>query len=129
MHLFFFFKVGIIQVKNLFKYVVVFFIIVISVFTITHFISQQDESVKQSNNDITLHVSKQENYWIYEIKRNDKLFIRQEYIPAVSGQQRFKTKNEAESIGEIVLEKLSNKKNPSITIDDLKTNDITFEEL
>ncbi|GAB5565508.1 MAG: DUF4907 domain-containing protein [Winogradskyella sp.] len=115
--------------KNLLKYVVVFFIIVISVFTITHFISQQDESVKQSNNNITLHISKQENYWIYEIKRNDQLFIRQEYIPAVSGKQRFKTKKEVEIIGEIVLEKLSNRMNPTITIDDLKTNGITFKEL
>ena len=60
---------------------------------------------------------------------NDSLFIRQEYIPSVNGKQSFKTKKDAEKIGNLVVSKLSKNVFPVISKDDLNDNNINFEHI
>jgi len=74
-----------------------------------------------------LHVLEQDSIWIYEVYNKESLFIRQEYIPAVKGKQGFKTKEDAEKIGSLVIRKLSENKMPVISMTDLYANAINFE--
>lgn len=66
--------------------------------------------------------------WGYDIFINDKKYIHQEYIPAISGNKPFKSKNEAEITAGIVKEKI--RKNiipPSVTTDELITAGVNIK--
>lgn len=76
-----------------------------------------------------MEVVLKDNCWIYEIYKEDTLFIRQEYIPAVQGQQTFESAKDAARIGRLVLEKLESNGFPVVTIQDLKANHITFKPI
>ena len=54
--------------------------------------------------------------WGYELIKENKVFIKQETIPAIQGNKGFKTKEDAENVAEFALEKLKNNQGfPSIT--------------
>lgn len=53
--------------------------------------------------------------WGYEIKVDHKTFIRQESIPAISGEYPFATRGDAEKTGELVVRKLIEGKLPSVS--------------
>lgn len=69
-----------------------------------------------------------ENGWGYEIYYNDQLFIRQEFIPAIPGKQRFIDKASAQKVGHKVAEKLNNHQHPAISISELKAMDIKLND-
>lgn len=58
--------------------------------------------------------------WGYEIYIDNKLYIRQDCIPAVSGRQTFKTKQAALKAGKLVFDKISAGKKPALTIEELR---------
>jgi hypothetical protein len=58
--------------------------------------------------------------WGYDIIADEKIYIHQEFIPAVSGKHGFKTKEDALTVGKKVIEKISTGKLPSLTIRELK---------
>jgi len=62
----------------------------------------------------------------YEIYQNNKLFIRQLNIPAVSGNHFFETKHEAQKVANLVVTKLKNGVIPPtislVELDSLKIN-------
>jgi hypothetical protein len=60
------------------------------------------------------------NGWGYEIYVDKKLYIKQEYIPAINGTHAFKTKEDAMATGKLVLNKLTHGKKPFVTIEELK---------
>ena len=55
------------------------------------------------------------NGWGYEIYANDSLYIHQENIPSVEGSKSFETKEDANIIGNIALDKLKQGKIPYIS--------------
>ncbi len=58
--------------------------------------------------------------WGYEIMTNGKLYIHQEFIPAVPGKKGFATKEQALLVGNKVIAKIKLKENPpTISIKDL----------
>jgi hypothetical protein len=58
--------------------------------------------------------------WGYEIMTNGKLYIHQEFMPAVSGKKGFATKEQALLVGGKVIEKIKRKENPpTISLQDL----------
>lgn len=58
--------------------------------------------------------------WAYDISHGKKLFIRQEYIPAISGYIPFASHDDAEKVAEKVLEKLRTQPGmPAITREEL----------
>lgn len=57
--------------------------------------------------------------WGYDITANDTSMIHQDIIPGIAGRKGFATKEDAEKIGNLVIEKIKNKKLPSITLREL----------
>ena len=111
-------------VKEALKYVLIFFVICASVFIFSYIQYQEDSSKTQDL--YTLNVIEENEQWIYEINKNDQLFIRQEFIPAIAGKKSFKTKRDAEVIGELVIDKLYKTNNPTLTISEIISNNINF---
>lgn len=58
--------------------------------------------------------------WGYEIRKNNKLFIYQDCIPAIPGNQPFTDRKSAKATGRLVLEKLRNHQIPSVSGDELE---------
>jgi len=58
--------------------------------------------------------------WGYEIYVDKKLYIKQEFIPAIDGVHAFKSKEDAMNTGKLVLNKLTHGKKPSVTIEELR---------
>ncbi len=56
----------------------------------------------------------------YRIQYQEKTLIQQEYIPAIQKNQSFCNYNDAQKVAVLVVEKLSNKQNPKITVQELK---------
>lgn len=56
----------------------------------------------------SLVITQNDKGWIYEIYVDEKLLIKQETIPAISGECYFENKGDAEKIGYLVLDKLKN---------------------
>lgn len=61
------------------------------------------------------------NTYSYDVFMNDKLFIHQPSIPALPGNNGFKTKQEATKVAELVINKIrKGEMPPTITIADLR---------
>jgi hypothetical protein len=58
--------------------------------------------------------------WGYEVLTDGKVYIRQEFIPAINGRRGFPTEALARATGKLVMEKLKNKQLPAITTADLQ---------
>jgi hypothetical protein len=58
--------------------------------------------------------------WGYNIMADDKVYIHQDYMPAVSGKQGFKTPEDALRVGRRVIQKISHNELPAITEKDLE---------
>lgn len=57
--------------------------------------------------------------WGYNILVDNKIFIHQEYIPAIMGKKTFANKDDAMKTAAIAVEKLKHGKQPAITQSDL----------
>ncbi|MCC7521034.1 MAG: DUF4907 domain-containing protein [Flavobacteriaceae bacterium] len=55
----------------------------------------------------------------YAIYFNDSLQIKQEFIPGISGNHFFKTRDQAQKIGALVIAKISNGEDPTIFKEEL----------
>jgi len=67
--------------------------------------------------------------WGYNILTDGKIYIHQEFIPAVPGKQGFKTEEDALKVGRKVISKIGQKELPSITVADLKEMGIGYDSL
>jgi hypothetical protein len=67
-----------------------------------------------------LNVVKHEQGWGYEIRRDHKPFIYQQYIPAIEGNKAFEDKRTAKKTGRLVLSKLQHNQLPTISKEELK---------
>jgi hypothetical protein len=59
------------------------------------------------------------NGWGYNIMAGERIFIRQEFMPAVSGKQCFKTADDAMLVGNLVVKKITQKQWPTVTAGEL----------
>jgi hypothetical protein len=57
--------------------------------------------------------------WGYNIMADDKIYIHQDYIPAIPGKQGFKSPEDALLVGKRVIRKISRNEVPAITEKDL----------
>ncbi|MEO8415510.1 MAG: DUF4907 domain-containing protein [Ginsengibacter sp.] len=64
--------------------------------------------------------------WGYDILVDHKIFIHQEYIPAIVGEKVFLSKEEAMRTAGLAIEKLKKGKLPTITKSDLSALKISF---
>jgi hypothetical protein len=64
--------------------------------------------------------------WGYNITVGHKIFIHQQFIPAVQGYKVFSSKEDAEKIANFQIHELVNKKMPSVSIKDLDSLHIAY---
>lgn len=57
--------------------------------------------------------------WGYQISKNGKIIIYQSCIPCIDGQKSFPDKKSAISTGNLVLSKIKNYENPTVTMEEL----------
>ena len=68
--------------------------------------------------------------WGYEIVAGGKVYIRQEFIPAIKGKHGFRTSADAVKVGEKVVSKINAKQlPPTITVDELRQMGIINDTL
>ncbi len=60
------------------------------------------------------------NAWMYSIYDGDVLLVRQELLPVLKGTQEIPSREVAQQLGTIVMEKIRSKKMPTITKDELQ---------
>lgn len=53
--------------------------------------------------------------WGYEILADGKVYIHQEFVPSLEGEQPFLSKKEAQKVGRAVLKKMSTQNTPTLT--------------
>lgn len=75
---------------------------------------------------ISLKVYPIDNGWGYKIYVDSTLYIFQETIPGFSGETKFKSQTDAMACGELVINKLKNKKVPFVSKTDLDSLKITY---
>jgi hypothetical protein len=57
--------------------------------------------------------------WGYNVLAGERIYIKQEFIPAVPGKQGFSSADEALRVGNLVIERISSGLQPTITVRDL----------
>lgn len=77
-----------------------------------------------SSNEYNLETHKVENGWGYNIFKKNKVIIKQDIIPGLSVKKPFATEKEAIVVGKLMIEKLTNKKIPSISYKELQINGV-----
>ena len=77
-----------------------------------------------SANEYDLETYKVENGWGYNIFKKNKMIIKQDIIPGIPVKKPFATEKDAIIIGELMVEKLKNKKIPSISFKELQINGV-----
>lgn len=78
--------------------------------------------------NIQLQTFKTTNGWGYDIVKDDKVYIHQEIIPAIEGFKSFITKEEAEKVGNLVIQKIKQKKGgglPQVTNEEIDSLQIS----
>lgn len=74
---------------------------------------------KQKSN-IELELVNQNDSWGYQIYIDDKLYIKQDMVPAVQGNVAFKNKAEANMVGNLVADKLRAHELPKVELRELR---------
>ena len=80
-----------------------------------------------SSGEYALEVFKNEDGWGYQIFVRGKLVIKQNHIPGIKDKNAFKTEGDAKKIGYLVIKRLKKNKPPSISKEDLKRYEVSFE--
>lgn len=83
--------------------------------------------VKLSNisaNEYDLETYKVENGWGYNIFKKNKVIIKQDIVPGLPVKKPFATEKDAIIVGKLMVEKLKNKKIPSISYKELQINGV-----
>ena len=66
------------------------------------------------------------NGWGYNIMVDHKVFIHQQIIPAIEGNKTFASKDDAEKTSNLVVQKITTKKLPSVTKRELDSLQISY---
>ena len=87
-------------------------------FSILFFIYKQ---IEKPNKNFELKTIKTNTGWGYEIYNHKKLYIHQEFIPAIQGNKSFATERDATTVGKFIIGKMEKLKTdlPHITVEEL----------
>ncbi|HMH31732.1 MAG TPA: DUF4907 domain-containing protein [Puia sp.] len=67
--------------------------------------------------------------WGYNILTDGRIYIHQEFIPAIPGKHAFRTEADALKVGKKVISKMALKQMPNITIEELREMGILSDSL
>lgn len=57
--------------------------------------------------------------WGYTVMAGEKIYIKQEFIPAISGKHYFQSEADAARVGNLVVKRVGSNQQPTITLGDL----------
>lgn len=83
-------------------------------------------SFKSNKTNFEIEVFNTENGFGYQISHKNKLLIKQKNIPSLQNGQSFCDFIDAKKTAELVVRRLDNRKNPSVTLEDLHNLNINF---
>ena len=106
------------MIKKYWIYLV--FIISLLVFIVSSIYKKKEKNTDQKRFAISVRTFKTEIGWGYDILVNDSSMIHQDIIPGVQGKKGFNSEEDAAKIGNLVIEKIKQKRLPSITLQELK---------
>lgn len=94
-------------------------------FSITFFIYKR---IEKANSFFSLKLIETKLGWGYEINSKDKVYIHQENIPAIQGNKGFASKEDAEKVGNFVMEQMIklHKDLPVITLKQIDSLNIRY---
>jgi len=90
-------------------------------------ITSVDYLVSRTQRVFELEVIESEEGWGYQILRRGKLLIRQDHIPGIADKRPFKTREDAERVGHLVIQRLDQGKSPRVSKKDLNENGIAYQ--
>ncbi len=100
---------------NIFKIALFTFTLMLFVFGLVKYTNTYNNNlIGLESNAIRIH-----NGYGYQITSQEKVLIRQEYIPALPGRKVFANEKDAKSVANLVIHKLLNKQSPVVYIKEL----------
>jgi hypothetical protein len=91
-------------------------IVIVPVVLLTFLLPEKEQKTQSKLNTQTF---KTNSGWGYNVLINNKIYIHQEFIPAVKGNQAFKSKKDAEKVANLVIIKMKKGVLPSIKKNEL----------
>ncbi|MEO1010817.1 MAG: DUF4907 domain-containing protein [Bacteroidota bacterium] len=106
------------------------FVVLSMVYLLTLDVVEQDKVSDNSFLSLRVLQGKKDNdsWFYYEIHYADSLLIRQNFVPGIAGQVRFKTRENAERVGSLVLKRLNVGNSPVVTVNDLRNIGYSIEK-
>ncbi|MEC7264789.1 MAG: DUF4907 domain-containing protein [Bacteroidota bacterium] len=108
--------------KNFTKLIATILILGLFFYGVTHLSLDKEEHQTTLRKEII----KVENGYGYQIFSGEKLLVQQEFIPAVKGYQTFQSAKDAKKVANLVIEKIRERTNPQISVDELKELGVVF---
>lgn len=75
--------------------------------------------------EIVGHTFKTDAGWGYAVYINDKIFIKQSFIPVIAGNKGFEKQEDAVNVANLVVNKLKQHEKPTIQLKELQALGIT----
>ena len=95
-------------------------LIVVAGSTLIWYINHRRTKWKKEHLFIELRAIQTPKGWGYDILTDGKVFIHQDFIPAVPGQRAFRTREDALTVGKKVYERVMAGKQPMVTAEEVK---------
>lgn len=93
--------------------------ILMSVLALFFLLENSKEKEIRDSSRINISIYRVDNGFGYSISNNNKILIKQNYIPAIKTKQPFSNFNDAQSIANLVKKRIENRQSPRITKEDL----------
>lgn len=81
---------------------------------------------KVDSGELSVRLYQEKEGWGYDIVNSGDVFIRQPFVPGISGYQPFQSKNDALKTGRLVLQKVRRGQPPAISVDELDSLDVNI---
>lgn len=92
---------------------------IITVIVLTLVLACSPQTPKAAADNVNLEVFGEGEKWGYEVYVNNKVFICQNIIPAIPGKIAFKSRKDAELVGNLVADKIRNHEIPKVEVREL----------
>ena len=92
------------------------------------YIAFRYNEVKQDTTGLHTEVLQVNEGYGYKILYDDKVLVKQDFIPAIQGKKSFESEKEAMLVGNMVLRKIEKGEDPYISISELKDLQISILE-
>lgn len=111
--------------KKKYRFILIGVIFLIPIFLI-YFINEQN-SIEEINNELFHEIYEVKKGYGYKIISDDKVLIKQDFIPAIPGKIPFNSYIEAQMVAQLVIEKILKKEDPKIKKKDIENLEITVK--